>query len=173
MMKNNRGFIAIPLVLSIIIFATAVVYMMYSKYSSNSYLMVNIAQNVKKRLATTKNPNCVWGPSPFMKIFGTNDASSSMLLTCSHMDGIETDLQAMTDAQISNYIKILDQSGNPTTNFKLKIIKVNDIVIGYRIAFDLRSGVVGKYQLRLIEGKICTNDGYCNTELTSSYIEVE
>ena len=170
MMNSRRGFIAIPLVLSIIIFATVIIFLMFNRLSNNKNFMVNIAQNVKGRLATAKKPNCTWSKAPFMKIIGTEDAAASMVLTCTHIDGISTNI---TETSMINYLRVLNASKANTTDLRVKVVKVTATNNGYKIVLELKSKKIGNYYLRLISDQIMTKDNYKNLELDSGAIVVE
>ena len=166
---NNKGVISISLVLTIMMLVSAIILLIISRHENNRILTSHIINSSRTVLAEAKNPNCYWGNSPYMN----SSAQSLILLTCTHIDEIETDLiNELTTLTVSDYITVLDSELNPNNNIDVQVNKVVNTSYGYKIYLNLESTTAAKYFLKLNNNQICTKDNYCNKELISKEIIV-
>lgn len=171
-MRKRNGFIAIPLVLSVILFATVILFFMFSRFSNNNYYMGNIEKGVKNRLANSKSPYCKWGKIPFMKL-KSGSAVSTMFISCHHVDGLKVNNNSTVNPKLS--IKGYTEAGTQTNDLVISDYEIIEDGNGYRILLEMTGKKLGKFYLRLEKGLVCTkaSTSICNIELPSSIIEVE
>ena len=172
---NNKGFVSTALIITTIILASAIILLMIFKRETNSSFASNIATSIKIKLSQSKEPNCFWGSAPYMTLYeGT--ATSTILLSCTHIDGILTNLPAILNTEIipSTFISIYKENGVQTNDLQIKLVRIIPIINGYKIVIEVKSNILGNYYLRLNKEQIYTNDNYPNsTKLDSKYIQVD
>lgn len=164
---NNKGFISTALVITTIILAAAIILLLINKVETNSNFSSAIATNVKTKLVNAKSPHCFWGSAPYMTLF-QGVATSSILVSCFHIDGINSAIEELNIENLTSYFEISNPAKISVTKV-LVIPKTN----GYNILLELSSVNAGKYTLKLKKNTIETNDGYYNLERISKFIVVE
>jgi|GEM_PF-4813951 len=172
-MKNQKGFISTSLVITIIMLVSSIIFLMLERYTNNRDLTNTITTNTKQKLADAKFPNCNWGASPYLNILPSEEeAISSIILSCTHIGGISTDLSQLLTIETANeYFTTMNEENN-AQEIILRNIKVLPVSNGYKIIIGLMSNTEGKYRIQLKKDKICTESENCNQEKTSQLIVV-
>ena len=173
-MKKDKGFVATSLVITIVMLVSAIVFLILNKHNNNHDLTQSISNNAKAKLSEAKYPNCFWGATPFLGITGAEQATSSIVLSCTHVDNIATELETLlTKDTIASYVEIKNSSGTQTLALTINWVKVLKVTNGYKILIEVGTAIEGDYYITLRENKICTADNYCNSKITSKAIKAE
>ena len=177
-MKNNKGFISTTMVVSVIILAIGLTFLIIRQFEVNSFFAHQYTQAARERLATTKHPNCFWGRPPLMRRHPTTGMATTVLtLECTHVDGIVTP----TNAIVNNLTIRRRGNNNPIPNnidnLQTRWLNLNLIPNGFQIAFEIQSRAPGDYSITLNANAIRTRSNFGNfpiasTDLTGDYILV-
>ena len=172
-MKNNQGFISTTLVVSTIIISLLLILIIMNRSERISVFATNVTAQNRERLVDFKTPNCFWGNPPLMRIQpGQGIATSTIILQCTHVDGIQTLLNTPHSTIISwvNRRNANNRYVNIALNdpqFQIEVVRIIAIPNGYRIVFRLQSNNPGSYFLIFTQNRIRTNDGFGNHPLWS------
>jgi len=173
-MKNNKGFVSTSIVITIIMLVSAIILLVLAKYDNTKDLTDMVASDAKARLLSANSPNCSWGTTPFLKTTNDGDDKGTVILTCSHISGIKTNLQEeLKTENIYQYISVLNENQQPTPNLNVSVVKVALTMSGYKVILELESNIAGRYFLSLNENEICTFKEKCNQKIISKIIMVE
>ena len=170
MPNNNRGFISTTLVVSIIIISILLIVIIVRRFEHLNAFSTNITIRSRDRLENIKQPNCFWGNPPRMIRDGTGLATSTIVLQCTHIDGIRTILHTNHTTISTNWITRRNATNQTITNnnqLQIDVIRVVAIPNGYRIVFRLQSRTAGNYSLVLNANRITTNDGFSNSQIST------
>ena len=150
---GNKGFISIALILTTIILATAIIFVMIDTHEQNSNLNENISRSIQQRSTLFKEPICVWIPPSTPVLPGV---SRTFEIRCTHFDGIVNPITPLAP-NAPGFIRIEPSIGT-TITFNNQTTIPNGVSLSYNITFTSP----GTYTLILPEGRIRVNVGEQN-----------
>ena len=162
---NNKGFISIALILTIVILAVAIIAVMIRTNQVSSNFEIKISENVRERITNFAAPSCTWETPANIKA----GEPAFIFLVCKHMDGISLD-NPKTKLDNINYAEKINFNPNNIWGRPIPSLMPNgfELLTVYNILFP----VVGTYHLVLQPDSICTTQGNCNSTVTSRPIVV-
>ena len=165
---NNKGFISMTTILTIIIAVSVILIINIDIKMQNNNLINKVKEDARQNIKKNEDPICLWSPEIAMVKVGEKDAINTITLSCKHVDS----LMISTSLDYLNNINNINEFFTIPENLTVDYINAYEITGGYKIVLGLKSSILSDNNTISLKKDLFCTGNICNKELKSNNIKV-